>query len=127
MGESYSCTNSICSKRYVSDNFDALTIEGAVPNWNIYAPKWAPIEVVKSPNRTGKALQLSDTDLYDYARAIRVFQEGTKAQTSLDIFADTTNTGRLEIDLTDQYGNRPVEYVLMKMDKSLLLMEVPKR
>ncbi|MDI9868974.1 hypothetical protein [Flectobacillus roseus] len=95
-------------KGIVSDNFDALTIEGAVPNWNIYAPKWAPIEVVKAPSRTGKALQLSDTDLYDYARAIRVFQEGTRAQTSLDIFADTTNTGRLEIDLTDQFGNRPV-------------------
>lgn len=95
-------------KGTVSDNFDALALEGAVPNWNFYAPKWAPIEVVKTPNRTGKSLQLSDTDLYDYARAIRVFQEGTKVQTSLDIFADATNTGRLEIDLTDQYGNRPV-------------------
>lgn len=92
----------------VKDNFDALQTDGVVPNWNIYAPLWAPITVTKSPQKLGKSLQLSDKDLYDYARAIRVFEEAKKVKLSLSIYADTTNTGRLEVDITDQFGNRPI-------------------
>ncbi len=95
-------------KGTVKDNFDALETEGAIPDWNIYAPKWAPVSVVETPGKSGKSLLLADQDLYDYARAIRVFEEGTQVTTKLKVYADPTNTGLLEIDLTDQYGNRPV-------------------
>ena len=92
----------------VKDNFDALEADGTVPDWNLYSPAWAPVSVVKSPGKAGNSLQLLDKDPYDYARAIRVFEEGTKVSTSLSVYADPANTGLLEIDLTDQYGNRPV-------------------
>ncbi|PQA61005.1 sialidase/neuraminidase family protein [Siphonobacter curvatus] len=95
-------------KGTVKDNFDALETEGAIPDWNIYAPKWAPVSVVETPGKSGKSLLLADQDLYDYARAIRVFEEGTQVTTKLKVYADPANTGMLDIDLTDQYGNRPV-------------------
>ncbi|MBE9464302.1 hypothetical protein ACFP1I_06090 [Dyadobacter subterraneus] len=95
-------------KGTVSDNFDQLAIGGIIPDWNIYAPAWATPSVIKSPEKTGNAIQLFDKDPCDYARAIRVFEEGKNVSTSFKIYADPANTGRLEIDLTDQFGNRPV-------------------
>ncbi|WP_229312241.1 exo-alpha-sialidase [Larkinella punicea] len=92
----------------VMDSFDGLTLNGGVPDWNIYAPKWAPVSVVNTPGATGKCLELSDKDPYDYARAIRVFEEGNRIETKLRIQASQNTTGMLEIDLTDRYGNRPV-------------------
>jgi len=92
----------------VADNFDNLRLDGPVPKWNLYSPAWAPVAVSKSPGQTGNALQLTDKDAYDYARAIRVFEESKKMSLSLKVFAAQTNSGELDIDLTDQYGNRPV-------------------
>jgi hypothetical protein len=102
-------------KGAVNDNFDKLTAQGPVPNWNLYSPVWAPVAVVQAPQGTGLALQLSDKDQYDYARAIRVFQEGTRVTASFKIYADPANTGRLEVDITDQFGNRPVR---IRLDES---------
>lgn len=95
-------------KGAVIDNFDQLELDGPIPKWNIYSPAWAPVSIVKTPGKAGKSLQLVDRDPYDYARAIRVFEEGTKVTASFKVFADLANSGCLEIDLTDQYGNRPV-------------------
>ncbi len=92
----------------VEDHFDALETDGIVPDWNCYSPAWAPVSVVKSPGKEGKSLQLLDKDPYDYARAIRVFEEAATVTAALSVYADPSNTGRLDIDLTDQYGNRPV-------------------
>ncbi|WP_423342951.1 hypothetical protein [Larkinella sp. VNQ87] len=92
----------------VADDFNSLSLNGAVPDWNIYAPQWAPVAVVKAPGGTGNCLKLSDKDPYDYARAIRVFEETGKAQIRLKVRPEQNHTGTLEIDLTDQYGNRPV-------------------
>ena len=98
-------------KGAVNDNFDKLDTDGTVPDWNLYSPAWAQVSVVESPGKTaktGKSLRLSDRDPYDYARAIRVFEEGERVGAALSIYADPANTGLLEIELTDQYGNRPV-------------------
>jgi len=95
-------------KGLVKDDFDGLEIDGKITGWNIYSPHWAPVAVVKSPGKSGKSMQLLDRDPYDYARAIRVFEEGSKRSVSLNVYADLSNAGMLEIDLTDQYGNRPV-------------------
>ncbi len=92
----------------VSDSFDGLSLNGGVPDWNIYAPKWAPVSVVNTPGATGKCLELADKDPYDYARAIRVYEEGNRIEMKLRIRASQNTNGTLEIDLTDRYGNRPV-------------------
>lgn len=96
-------------KGIVNDNFDHLEIDGKVSGWNIYAPAWAPTAVTRTPGQSsGHALQLTDRDPYDYARAIRVFEEGTKVSAAFKIYADAANYGRMEIELADQFGNRPV-------------------
>jgi hypothetical protein len=92
----------------VNDNFDKLELSGAVPDWNIYAPQWAPVSVIATPGAAGKCLELTDKDPYDYARAIRVFEEGTAIRTKLKVQPKQASEGLLEIDLTDRYGNRPV-------------------
>ena len=92
----------------INDHFNGLSLNGGIPDWNIYAPKWAPVTVVNTPDSNGKCLELTDKDPYDYARAVRVFEEGTRIETRLKIRASQNNSGTLEIDLTDRYGNRPV-------------------
>lgn len=92
----------------VNDDFNALASGGTVANWNIYSPKWAPVSVADFPGMGNRSLKLSDEDPYDYARAIRVFRETTHADLRFRIYADQDSNGELSVDVTDQYGNRPV-------------------
>lgn len=92
----------------IFDNFNDMETGGKVTDWNIYAPKWAPVQVADFPNADNKSLLLQDKDPYDYARAIRVFEETNKAEISFRVFPKQTDNGLLEIDVTDQFGNRPV-------------------
>jgi hypothetical protein len=92
----------------VKDNFDNLEKGGAVTDWNIYAPKWAPVEVAPYKETKNQTLLLRDKDPYDYARAIRVFRESTDAEISFSVLSGQADNGLLEIDVTDQFGNRPV-------------------
>jgi hypothetical protein len=91
----------------VNDDFEMMEVGGAVKDWNVYAPKWAPVNVVDFP-KGSKSLQLKDRDPYDYARAIRVFEEGNKIAMSFKILTQTSYAGILEVDVTDEFGNRPI-------------------
>ncbi|MEI7523023.1 MAG: hypothetical protein WCJ95_01770 [Mariniphaga sp.] len=95
-------------KGEVNDNFNTLPMGGAVTDWNIYAPKWAPVEVADFPSSNNKSLLLQDKDPYDYARAIRVFEETKKGEITARIFPKQNKQGMLDIEVTDRYGNRPV-------------------
>ncbi|MDB4583811.1 hypothetical protein N9164_11710, partial [Draconibacterium sp.] len=92
----------------VNDNFNELETGGAVTDWNVYAPKWSPVEVAEFPSVTNKSLLLEDKDPYDYARAIRVFKESQKTEINVKVFPKQIKEGIFEIDVTDRYGNRPV-------------------
>lgn len=92
----------------VNDDFNSVASGKAIPNWNTYSPKWAPVAVADFPDAKNKSLQLADEDPYDYARAIRVFKESTKADLRFRLYAGQNNHGELSVDITDRYGNRPV-------------------
>lgn len=92
----------------VNDTFDNLQVNGAVPDWNIYAPQWAPVNVAAFPDAKNKSLELADSDPYDYAKAVRIFQAGTKAKLKFKIYPKQNNNGILRIEVNDRYGNRPV-------------------
>lgn len=122
----------------VRDTFDALA-PGTLPdNWNIYSPAWAPVRIVSvddAPRSGGareaiaapgeaqprsappsalpsnRALELRDADPYDYARAVRVFPATHGVKVSFRVFAHQTDA-RLEIELLDAAGLRPVRLVL---------------
>jgi hypothetical protein len=92
----------------VVDSFDNMETGGHVIDWNIYSPLWASVRVVEFPSANNKSLELRDEDPYDYARAVRVFQEGVKAEISCRVLAKQSEAGLLDIDVMDRYGNRPV-------------------
>jgi hypothetical protein len=89
----------------VNDTFEAAT-PGALPEgWNVYSPLWAPVRIVKTEG--SRLIELRDEDPYDYARAVRVFPATHGVKVSFRLFARQTNA-RLEIDLLDAKGARPV-------------------
>lgn len=89
----------------VRDDFEAGA-PGALPaGWNIYSPLWAPVRVVDT--HAGRALELRDEDPYDYARVERVFPETHGVKITFKVMARQADA-RLEIDLLDAAGLRPV-------------------
>jgi hypothetical protein len=95
----------------VHDTFDDLTVSGPVKDWNIYSPRWAPVGVAAFPSAANKSLELQDRDPYDYARAVRVFPEAKSATLQFKVRAGQNHVGRLEIEVADQFGYRPVRLV----------------
>jgi len=102
---------------WVDDNFDDMIPGGPVDNWNIYQPKWAPIDIVEYPSVVDKSLRISDKERYDYARAVRVFPKSGKAIISFEIQAKQSDTGRMEIDVLSRDGRRPVSIALNETGK----------
>ena len=94
---------------FPSDEFEKAIPGGPVPGWNLYSPKWAPATVVDAGGK--RRLELSDADPYDYARAVRVFPAAQAVRVELRIEAAQANA-RLEIDLCDAAGRRPVRLAL---------------
>ena len=95
----------------VHDTFDSLEAGGPVTDWNTYSPRWAPVGVADFPSAANKSLELQDKDPYDYARAVRVFPETKSATLHFKIHVGQNHAGRLEIELTDRFGYRPVPLV----------------
>jgi len=95
----------------VNDNFDADP-NGALPaGWNSYSPLWAPVRIVETGAPAGHALELRDEDPYDYARAVRVFPETHGVKVAFKVLARQANA-RLEIELLEAHGARPVRLAL---------------
>lgn len=87
----------------VKDNFDDIRPDATIPHWNIYRPTWCQVRIDKAHR-----LCLSDSDRYDYARAIRVFETAKKVAVNLDLKVEKENADPFEIDLTDRHGTRAV-------------------
>lgn len=97
----------------VNDDFENMREGGNIINWNTYSPKWAKVNLIKEPNGN-RCLQLTDEDHYDYSRAIRVFEEGTNVKAHFKIKLESIDTTQFDIDITDRYGNRPVQITVNK-------------
>jgi hypothetical protein len=91
----------------VSEDFDSLKEGGPVANWNTYSPLWAPVDLVKTQDGN-MVLEMTDKDPYDYARAIRVFEESQAVEVEFDLRMNKSGSEPFEVDITDRYGNRPV-------------------
>lgn len=62
-------------------------------------------------NAQNKSLMLSDRDPYDYAKAVRVFEESKSVQISFKLYAKQIQNGRLEMEVLDHAGYRPIRIV----------------
>lgn len=94
----------------VHDNFDNLPTDGFVSGWNVYSGVWTTIAVVADGGN--KVLRLQDKDPYDYAKAVRVFPETTKAALSFRVRAGQRADDDLEIEVLNYKGQRPVRLQL---------------
>lgn len=109
----------------VSEDFNSSAAGSLPAGWNIYSPLWAPVRVIDEPAAPdgpagrpsatapppNRVLELRDEDPYDYARAVRVFPATHGVQVSFRIFARQSDA-RLEIDLLDAHGARPVRLAI---------------
>jgi hypothetical protein len=94
-----------CEEGDISEHFQTMQVSSWIPGWNIYSPKWAPVEIVAAPQRPGNCLRLSDFDPLDYARAERIFRKGNRIQCTIDILCEQNDHGCLYIELWDASGN----------------------
>ncbi|MCH4553868.1 exo-alpha-sialidase [Aestuariibaculum lutulentum] len=97
----------------IHDDFENMKEGGHIIDWNTYSPKWAQVSLVKE-NSGNQCLLLIDEDYYDYSRAIRVFKEGTQVSASFKLKLESVDTTQFDIDITDRYGNRPVQISIDK-------------
>lgn len=95
----------------VADSFSNDAVGSLPANWNIYSLRWAPVRVVDAGGSAGHALELRDEDPYDYAAATRVFPAAHGVKVSFNVLARQTNA-RLEVELLDARGARPVRLAL---------------
>ncbi|RAJ08982.1 hypothetical protein LV92_03200 [Arenibacter echinorum] len=92
----------------ITNDFENMDITGHVIDWNIYSPTWAKASLIKE-NNGNQCLQMKDMDPYDYCRAIRVFEESKVVTASFKLKVKAMDTTQFDIDITDRYGNRPVQ------------------
>jgi hypothetical protein len=96
----------------VNDNFNDRKPGSIVRDWNIYSPKWATVSLVNEAGTQNRVLELRASDPFDYARAVRVFPAAKKVRVSFKVKAGQTEKGRLEIELLDARGRRPIQLQL---------------
>ncbi|MHC4474065.1 MAG: PA14 domain-containing protein [Planctomycetota bacterium] len=94
----------------VKDSFDDMAVGGFVKDWNIYSGLWTPIAVVD--DNGNKILRLQDKAPYDYAKAVRVFPEATRARIRFSVVPHQVGHGELEIEVLNYKGQRPVRIKL---------------
>jgi len=90
---------------------------GAVPDWNIYRPQWAPVAVANFPSSGNRSLELQDKDPYDYAKAVRVFPESKQVSIRFRAYAKQSDTGELHIEVNGAQGSRPVRLLFAEGGK----------
>jgi len=94
----------------VNDDFEDMKPGGIVTDWNIYTGVWNPVAVVK--DKRNQVLRLQDKDPYDYAKAVRVFPETTRAKISFDLRPQQIGRDNLEIEVQNYKGQRPVRIIV---------------
>ncbi|MDQ8197696.1 hypothetical protein QEH56_06020 [Pelagicoccus enzymogenes] len=90
------------------DDFEDSSENGLPSFWNVYRPLWAPTQIVDTNSKQGRALRLSDEDPCDYASVTRIFEEGRSTMIRFKLRPEQTD-GRLEIDVANAEGLRPVQ------------------
>lgn len=106
-------------KSAIADDFSDLTTGGLISGWNIYSPRWCPVEVVDFQDRHNKCMMLKDVDPYDYARAVRVFHSVSEQNISFELFIDE-NSNIFDIEVVAAKGERLVQSRIDSSGKFLI-------
>lgn len=91
---------------HVNQNFDDLTSAADLELWNLYVPKWAPVDIIEIPGESNKVLQLTDEEPYDYAGADRHFPPSSKATIEFSLFIKDFGKDFFEFELHNKDDER---------------------
>ena len=95
--------------KHISQDFENVSDESELEQWNLYVPKWAPISIATDPtNDKNKCLELRDEEPYDYAIAQRAFPESNKVTIEFRVFMSKVGHGILDVEVQDKHGARPM-------------------
>ncbi len=101
-------------KKHADENFEKAETEADLELWNLYMPKWAPIQIVSESGN--KCLEIRDEDPYDHALAERAFPESRKVTVEFRFkIARVVQGYALEFEVQDQHGARPMR---LRFDKN---------
>jgi hypothetical protein len=96
--------------KQVEEGFDEVASAQELEWWNLYQPRWAPINIVEdSQQRGNKCLELRDKDPCDYALAERAFPESGRIRIEFRVLARQVGHGVLEVEVQDRFGHRPLK------------------
>ena len=94
---------------HVNQDFNSVKSVDDLDLWNLYSPKWAPVEIVNDFDGMNKVLQLKDEEPYDYAKAERIFPKSKKVEIEFKLNPYGVEVGKaLEIEVESQTGDRAV-------------------
>ena len=82
--------------------------------WHIYSPQWSRVGIEDG------ALTLRQSDAWDYAKAIRVFQEGETACLRLLLSVQGLENGEMHIEVSDGKGMNAVRLLLRRDGQAAL-------
>jgi hypothetical protein len=105
----------------VRDDFDLMETGRHLPGWNIYSPRWCPVQLVDGPTSGHKSLAMHDKDPFDYARATRVFGQAERQTVSFSLYVDS-NPEQFQMDICDAKGLRLIK-VRIESDGQLFTSE----
>jgi hypothetical protein len=92
--------------------------------WNTFSPAWAPVSIEKMSNGV-KALTLRDSDVFDYAKAERLFPASKKITIEFTIQPMQINKDVLQIEVQDAQGTPGMRLIFN--NDSLLMAKVGAR
>ena len=87
---------------------EGMEMGGVIKYWNIYTPKWCPVEIIDFPSKNEKSLMLKDFDPYDYAKAVRVFQKANQQTLSFKLYIESSSQ-ILDMEIVSAKGDRLVQ------------------
>lgn len=89
--------------KHINDQFASMKEGEELKEWNIYSPLWAAVKIAKLPGGA-KALSLSDSDPFDYAKAEHVIPETKKLTAEFSVVPMQQRSGLLDIEFVDAKG-----------------------
>jgi len=87
---------------HVNDVFAGMKEGEELLKWNIYCPLWCRVAMTGADRP--KALELKDSDPFDFAKAERIFPNSKNLEIEFSIIPAQENHGLLEVELTDTKG-----------------------
>ncbi|MHC4171606.1 MAG: hypothetical protein ACYST5_01515 [Planctomycetota bacterium] len=96
----------------LNDDFQHHAPGKYIKGWNTYNPQWAPVSI--SSERSNRFLRLEDSDPFDYASVMRVFDQSSSVRLAFDVRTNKTDSTSepFEIDVVSGTGTRAVAIAL---------------